>query len=193
MSNSPSNPTESSAKPRVKNQPVSLNLSCPECFYAKYPASGFCTNRECTQSERSSRAMSSEEILRQFELPTLFHGRRWGTWTLDTERLCLVYDAWQEERGNGSGRTAGVPLYVGYFGKYEVDLETIRHSAGMLDWVFQISKKGWATRAVTKDLLNALDSIFHPQENLCSGHGHKVIADPKAFLRNRFETVGVAA
>ena len=193
MSNSSSNPTESSAKPRVKNQPVSLNLSCPECFYAKYPASGFCTNRECTQSERSSRAMSSEEILRQFELPMLFHGRRWGQWFLDVERLTLVFDAWKEERGDGSGRTEGVPKYTGCFGRYEVDLETIRHSAGMLDWVFQISKKGWATRAVTKDLLNALDSIFHPQENLCSGHGHKVIADPKAFLRNRFETVGVAA
>jgi hypothetical protein len=133
--------------------------------------------------------MTSEQILHEYKPPRLFHGRAWGRWVLDTERMTLVFDAWREERGNGSGRTEGVPLYVGYFGEYEIDLETIRHSAGMLDWVFQISKKSWATRAVTKDLLNALDSIFHPQANLCSNHCHKVIKNPKAFLKQRFEAV----
>lgn len=189
MSNPSSNPTVLSATPRVKKHPASLDRECPDCHYAKYPNSGLCSNPECPQYHRSNRAMTSDELLHEFAPPTLFHGRRWGQWFLDVERLTLVFDAWQEERGNGSGRTEGVPKYTAYFGKYEVDLETIRHSAGMLDWVFQISNKSWATRAVTKDLLNAFDSIFHPQANLWSGHSHKVIANPKAFLRNRFEAV----
>ncbi len=166
-----------------------LKRECPTCRYAVFPNTGLCTNQECSKSHRSSGAMTSEELLHAYKPPALFHGRRWGAWTLDAERLCLVYDAWQEERGNGSGRTAGVPPYLGYFGTYEIDLETIRHSAGLADWIFQINKKSWATRAVTRDLLNALDSIFHPQANLCSGHAHKVIASPKAFLKQRFEAV----
>jgi hypothetical protein len=182
-------PTAAPPREDFEKNPTVGNRECPKCHYACYPNSGKCTNRECPQYERSSRAMTSDEILREYEPPRLFHGRTWGCWTLDVERMTLVRDAWQEERGDGSGRTTGVPLYVGYFGAYEVDLETIRHSAGMLDWVFQISKKVWADARVTKDLVNAFESIFHPQANLCSGHCHKVIKNPKAFLQNRFQAV----
>jgi hypothetical protein len=177
----------------VNNNRYNRNRECTDCSYALYPCTGRCTNSECPRYKRTGGAITSDQILREFAPPRLFHGRRWGGWTLDTERLCLVYDAWKEKRGNGSGRTTGVSPYAGYFGKYEVDLESIRHSAGMLDWVFQVGKKSWATRAVTRDFLNALDSIFYPQANLCSGRSHKVIVGPKAFLRSRFETVGVAA
>jgi hypothetical protein len=170
-----------------------LKRECPNCRYAVFPNSSLCTNRECSNSRHSSGAITSHQLLRDYTPPRLFHGRRWNNWTLDAERLCLVYDAWPEERGNGSGRTVGVAPYVGYFGAYEVDLETIRDSAAMLDWIFQVSKKSWADARVTKDLLNALDSIFHAQANLCSGHAHKTIKDAKAFLRSRFDAVGVTA
>jgi hypothetical protein len=46
--------------------------------------------------------MTSDELLHEFAPPMLFHGRRWGQWFLDAERLTLVFDAWKEERGNGS-------------------------------------------------------------------------------------------
>jgi len=134
--------------------------------------------------------MTSDEILREFEPPALFHGRRWGSWTLDVERRCLVYDAWSEVRGNGSGITQGVPQYTAYLGSPEIDLDCIRDSAGLLDWIFQIEGKTWATARVTKDLLSAFDAIFSPQQHLCSGGGSKVIQNPKAFLKRRFAPVG---
>ena len=184
-------PTISSSVTVVNdNRKITKKHECTACHYALFPNTGFCTNRECAKYHRSNGATTSEQLLREYRPPTLFHGRRWGLWTLDTERLCLVYDAWQEERGNGSGRTAGVPPYVAHFGKYELDLETIRHSAAMLDWIFQVGGKSWASARVTKDLLNAFDSIFHPQQNLCSGGGDKVISNPTAFLRRRIASVG---
>jgi len=124
----------------------------------------------------------------------LFHGRRWGKWVLDTERFCLVYDGKPVHRGEGSGVTHGVGKYVAFLGKYEIDLESISQSSGMLDWIFQVSGKTWATARVTKDLLNALDDIFHPQGNLCSGglsgSTTQTIANPTAFLRARIASVG---
>jgi hypothetical protein len=38
----------------------------------------------------------------------------------------------------------------------------------MLDWIFQISNKTWATPDVAKDMLTAFEHIFRPQRNLCS-------------------------
>jgi hypothetical protein len=182
------------ATPRVTKHPASLDRECPDCSYAKYPNSGLCSNHECPKSHRPGPgAMTSEQLLHEYRPPTLFHGRRWGSWTLDVERRCLVYDAWSEVRGNGSGVTKGVPQYTAYLGAPEIDLDRIRDSAGLLDWIFQVEGKTWATARVTKDLLSAFDAIFHPQQNLCCGGGSKTIADPKAFLRNRFATVGAAA
>jgi len=51
---------------------------------------------------------------------------------------------------------------------YEIDLERIRDSASMLDWIFQVQAKRWATPAVMNDLLAAFQAIFDPQRNLCS-------------------------
>lgn len=84
----------------------------------------------------------------------------------------------------------GVEQYTAFIGCYEIDVEAIRQSSGMLDWIFQIGGKTWATARVTKDLINAFDSVFHPQHNLCSGGSNKIIQNPRAFLRHRIETVG---
>jgi hypothetical protein len=167
---------------------------CSQCHYALYPNTGRCTNHECPRSRRESGALSVTQLMHEYAEPELFHGRRWGSWTLDIERLCLVFEGQPVERGNGSGVTTGVPGYVAFIGGDEVDLERIRDSASALDWIFQLGGKVWATARVTRDLLNALDDVIHPQANLCSGAiggcAGKTIAKPRKFLRQRIATVG---
>ena len=168
---------------------------CSECNYALFPATGRCTNHECPRHIRESGgALTGTELLREYAPPPLFHGRRWGTWTLDVERLCLVYDGNPVHRGDGSGITHGVPRYVAFIGKYEVDLESISQSSGLLDWIFQVGGKTWATARVTKDLVNAVDDVLHPQRYLCSGglsgSASQTISNPTAFLRARIASVG---
>jgi hypothetical protein len=178
---------------RSKQSPL---RECADCSYATYPGTGRCTNVECPKHRRERGAMTGEQLLREYAPPALYHGRRWGTWMLDVERLCLVHQGHPVDRGDGSGITKGVPRYVAFIGSYEIDLERIADSASALDWIFQVAGKTWANARVTKDLLNALDDVIHPQANLCSGacgsgHGDRVIKDPGAFLRNRIATAGV--
>ncbi|GAA1871877.1 hypothetical protein GCM10009813_35210 [Brevibacterium marinum] len=60
--------------------------------------------------------------------------------------------------------------YLEHTKGYEVELDTCRTSAKMLDWLFQIRGKSWATSEDLAELLNAFDEIIDPQTNLCS-HG----------------------
>jgi len=161
------------------------NASCQSCAYALYPMTGRCTNSECPEHSSGTGVMTGAELLRAYVSPRLFHGRRWGQWTFDSERLCLVFRASPESRG-GIG---SVTSYIAYLGHYEIDLERIHDSAALLDWIFQVGSKTWASARVTKDLLNAFDSILDPQANLCSGacgsgHGGKTISSPE-FLHAR--------
>jgi hypothetical protein len=163
---------------------------CRDCHYALYPATGRCTNFECPRYERSGGAITGDQLLREYEPPPLFHGRHWGDWILDVERLCLVYRAFPVALGNGSGLTQGVPPHTAFWGDYEIDLERVRDSAAMLDWIFQIRGKSWASSRVMRDLLEAFHSIFYPQASLCSGAcgsggGGKVIKSAGEFLRKR--------
>jgi hypothetical protein len=167
---------------------------CSKCRYALYPNTGACSNYECP-GYRHGGVMSATQLLHDFTKPRLEHGRHWGEWTLDTERLCLVFQGTPVEHGDGSGLTEGVPRYVAIIGHYEIDLERVHDSAALLDWIFQILGKTWATQRVVKDLLEAFDDIFHSQANFCSGacgsgSGGKVIKDVGTFLRHRIETVG---
>ena len=81
---------------------------------------------------------------------------------LDTERFCLVFEAQPTWRGRLPNR------YLAYLGHYEIDLERIGSSAAMLDWIFQIRGKAWATSTVLRDLLNAFHDVSGPQSSLCS-------------------------
>ena len=140
--------------------------------------------------------MTASQLLYEYAEPRLFHGRKWGSWSLDAERMCLVLEGTRADRGDGSGVTQGVPRYTAIVGRYEIDLERISDAASMLDWIFQIAKKTWATAKVTRDLLNALDDVIHPQKHLCDGamgsaRGGRVISNPAEFLQKRFATVGV--
>jgi hypothetical protein len=174
---------------RCNKHSIPKNRECSECRYAPFPNTGHCTNFECPHYERSG-AITGDQLLKDYEPPRLFHGRRWGSWTLDTERLCLVHQAEPSIRCEGRH-----DQYTAYFGIWEIDLERIRDSAAMLDWIFQFDEKVWATARASKDLLNALDDIFDPQACLCSGacgsgRGGKIIDNPGAFLRKRIATVG---
>jgi hypothetical protein len=174
----------------VKRHNVYCRRECPKCHYATYSNNGRCSNIECPNYNRVKGPITADQLLHDFTPPQLFHGRKWGEWVLDTERLCLVFRGKPVARGDGSNVTEGVERYVAYLGHYEIDIEAIRRSSQLLDWIYQVGGKTWATARVTKDLINAFDSIFHPQQNLCSGGGDKVIQNPKAFLKHRIATVG---
>ena len=53
--------------------------------------------------------------------------------------------------------------------KYEIDLARMDTTGDMLDWIFQVSMKSWATREDVGYLIEALNDIFNPQSTLCSG------------------------
>jgi hypothetical protein len=71
---------------------------------------------------------------------------RWGHWALDPKNLTLTHTA--------EG--------------YEIDLERVRTSAAILDWIFQLQHKAWADAGTMHDLLRAFDDILAPQANYCS-------------------------
>ena len=47
--------------------------------------------------------------------------------------------------------------------EYEIDLERVDTAAEMLDWIYQIQHKPWATPTIMFGLLNAFDDIFDAQ------------------------------
>lgn len=77
---------------------------------------------------------------------------QWGVWRLENSRL-IHY-------GEGEGHWSN---------RYSVNLEAMNTAAQMLDWIFQVSSKTWATREDVGNLIEALDDIFGPQGSLCSG------------------------
>jgi hypothetical protein len=69
-------------------------------------------------------------------------------------------------------------------GFYYVDLDRCRSSAEILDWIFQIQQKNWATSVVLANLLHALHDLLNPQGNYC-GAGRDKRPDVRALLRAR--------
>jgi hypothetical protein len=51
---------------------------------------------------------------------------------------------------------------------YYIDLKHCLSSAEVLDWIFQISNKAWATPTVIRGMIHALNVAIEPQHNLCS-------------------------
>jgi hypothetical protein len=95
----------------------------------------------------------------------------------DAERLVLVFEGRPTVRGEGANQ------YTGFFGTYEIDVELIRQSSQLLDWIFQVGHHR------LPGLLDAFYSIFNPQQNLCSGGANKIIPNPTKFLKNRIKSV----
>jgi len=67
---------------------------------------------------------------------------------------------------------------------YEIDLERCRTSAEVLDWIFQVQGKTWATAEIVNNLLEALDDLLNPQGTLCS-FGKSSTINPRELLRSR--------
>lgn len=85
--------------------------------------------------------------------------KRWGSWRLVPENLTLEHD-----------------------NTYYIDLEDMTNSAEMLDWIFQVRDKPWATAEVMSDLLRAFYDILDPQANL-SSFGAEKTADSVALVK----------
>lgn len=50
--------------------------------------------------------------------------------------------------------------------KYEIDIESCTSSEEILDWIFQIAGKTWATPSDIGNLVNALNALLDVQQNL---------------------------
>jgi hypothetical protein len=82
-------------------------------------------------------------------------GSRWGDWHLDARALLLVL---KRDRH-----------------RYEIDLADITDSAHMLDWIFQLRGKTWATNDIIGDLVSAFDDLLDPQGTICGEGRNKTI------------------
>ena len=143
---------------------VKLQPPCPLCGYTLRP-NGFCSNSRCDRQPPVNGPVTLGQLRDLYPKVPMTHGRRWGDWQLDGERLTLDY------------RPGGI-------WRYELDLQRNHDSASILDFIFQVRQKGWATPTVLADLLNAVEDIFRPQQNLCSW-GHNKQIEPTPFLRER--------
>lgn len=69
----------------------------------------------------------------------------WGSWALKMRGIALVHE---------SG--------------FEIDLESVRSSGVVLDWIFQVLDQDWADAQTMHDLLRAFDAVLSPQVNFCA-------------------------
>ncbi|MDQ2712038.1 MAG: hypothetical protein M3Y24_07375 [Acidobacteriota bacterium] len=65
-----------------------------------------------------------------------------------------------------------------------VDLRRITSSTCMLDIIFDISGRPWASKDIIGDLIQALQELFDPKVTLC-GAGRDRLLDPVVHLVNR--------
>ena len=117
-----------------------------------------------TLSQLSAKVDADFRARRRFYDGNVIGDTEWNGWRLDPDRLVLdLFDPKEHHA-------------------YEVDLERCIDSAHILDWVVQVSKKGWLDRhsaTVTVGLLQALDDILHLQTNVCPSETHKVLTGEK--------------
>lgn len=64
------------------------------------------------------------------------------------------------------------------FPTYQIDVELLRTSAEVLDWIFQLRSKTWFTPKDSHDLLEILYVVVDPQANLCSWGAERGPIDP---------------
>lgn len=86
----------------------------------------------------------------------------WGPWQLDADTPALYIPRTPEP---------GDDLYW-------LPLDSCVTSAAVLDWIFQVNAKTWATVEIRAGLLNALDDVLDPQSTICSfGQGSALPVD----------------
>ena len=87
---------------------------------------------------------------------------RWGPWIFDPGALALILPA--------TG--------------YQISLRKIRSSACMLDYIFEVNAKPWATNEIARNLLNAFQDLFDPRMTLCGAAPAETL-NPEAHLAQR--------
>lgn len=88
----------------------------------------------------------------------------WGRWTLNTSNACL--------------ETTIAPSGAGY----QVPLGDLDTTAAMLDWIFQVQEKTWASTQDLGDLVEAIVEIFGRR---VAGSGIETKIDAKKILSDR--------
>lgn len=66
-------------------------------------------------------------------------------------------------------------LYIEDPCDYYIPLRELVNSAKLLDWIFQVESKTWATPELLGYLLKALSTIMQPQRHICSGGDDQTI------------------
>lgn len=90
---------------------------------------------------------------------------RWGRWTLNTANACLE---------------TNIALDTGAI--YQVPLYELNRSSAILDWIFQVQEKTWATPEDQGHLIDAIVEIFG--RGFAGGTGATI--DNKKILANRY-------
>ena len=89
----------------------------------------------------------------------------WGRWTFNPTTACLETEIFP-----------GGPTY-------QVLADEMKDSASILDWIYQIEEKTWASSQDVGDLVSAAVEIFG--RGVCSrGTDHPI--NPKVILTNRY-------
>jgi len=91
---------------------------------------------------------------------------RFGSWQLDAARSLLVHEK----------------------SRHEIDLLELNRPAQMLNCIFQVNAKEWATEADLGALVQALGYVFDPRATLCSG-GQDQRFSARDWLQQRLGTV----
>lgn len=73
-------------------------------------------------------------------------------------------------------------LELSFQDDYFVDLEQMTDSAKILDWIFQVRSKSWATSEVLTGFIDALQTLLHPQESFCSFGSNKIIKSVRDII-----------
>lgn len=90
----------------------------------------------------------------------------WGPWTLNTTNACLEY-----------------PLGIE---PYQIPVDTLKDSARILDRIFSLNEKTWATPDVVGHFVEAVEAIFG-RGVAGGGIDHEI--DPTAALANNYGIV----
>jgi hypothetical protein len=89
----------------------------------------------------------------------------WGVWAFDIGELALVLK--DEESA-----------------PFSIPLRKVTSSACMLDFIFEVRSKKWATNEVVGDLITAFQELFDPHITLCGGGVDKKL-DPVVHFDTR--------
>lgn len=93
----------------------------------------------------------------------------WGVWELNKENACLEYVDPDSD------------ILI-----YQVPIDEMTTSAEILDWIFQIEEKSWATKVILGEFISAIVDILG--RAVCGG-GIEGGVDPKERLKNGYGVV----